>query len=491
MSTSRSGTAVPRAASLCVATGVAAACMLLVLPAHAQTGKPAAVLGGSVRLPDPHVPGYRYPESQDTILKHVNEGDDKWITRHAWGLWTALTTPVLPGVLVYETWDSPDSGSIISPGKLGGGAAQIRHRLQRPRQFHGRAFAKEAAATANAAALPSTSNQVLVTVNWSPEMVDDVKKNDLLSSAQLQKLLTGGTAAIALNNLSITLKPTYLWLGAPLLAGGRYYQLSTWPGPNENPGGFPSNLWGQCVWVDTRDNGKGSGTGATDGTCSADGGSRTPATTYGLANFIHFKLTKTEAEDWKTEGINVTVNGKAYQPTAGESVILAAMHVGTREMTEWTWQTFWWQPDADNPPAPSSKTIAEARPAQLRGAARHYAQCAAYQMVTPNQPVTGGSGTEPWLCYSPYLEAPFTNQVTPAHPQPDLPASAPWTYKGTTYNLNLGVQTNCMSCHLQAAYPQNPSAPQYTADQYIDLNSPEFKGFLQMDFAWSIVDNVK
>ncbi|TLY52589.1 MAG: hypothetical protein E6K53_03780 [Gammaproteobacteria bacterium] len=105
-------------------------------------------------------------------------------------------------------------------------------------------------------------------------------------------------------------------------------------------------------------------------------------------------------------------------------------------------------------------------------------------MVNPNQPITGGSGTQPVLCYNPYLEAPFANN-------PDLPDSQPWTYQGTTYNLNVGVQTNCMACHIQAAYPQNPTAPAYTADRYIDLNNPAFKSYLKMDFSWSIVQNVK
>ncbi|MGH8606165.1 MAG: hypothetical protein ACREX9_01700, partial [Gammaproteobacteria bacterium] len=221
------------------------------------------------------------------------------------------------------------------------------------------------------------------------------------------------------------------------------------------------------------------------------GSSRTPATTYGLGNFIHFKLSPQEAAEWKTEGINVNIGGTTYQPQAGEAVILVAMHVGTREMTEWTWQTFWWQPNPDKPPTPSSPAVAAARPKQLRGAARHYAQCTAYQMVTPNQPITGGTGTQPHLCYSPYLEAPFTNVVTPTHSSPDLLDSQPWTYQGTTYNLSVGVQTNCMSCHIQAAYPQNNNAPGYTADRYIDLNSPAFNNFLKMDFSWSIVQNVK
>lgn len=65
---------------------------------------------------------------------------------------------------------------------------------------------------------------------------------------------------------------------------------------------------------------------------------------------------------------------------------------------------------------------------------------------------------------------------------------------GNHYNLGVGVQTNCMSCHIQAAYPvllKNNVPAWYTADRYIDLHSPAFSTFLKMDFFWSIVQNVK
>ena len=90
-------------------------------------GASDVIITSPVKLPNPHVPGYSYPESQATILKHVNAGDQAWITNHAWGLWTALTTELLPGLRVYETWQSPDNGQILSPGPLSGtGAAQVQ-----------------------------------------------------------------------------------------------------------------------------------------------------------------------------------------------------------------------------------------------------------------------------------------------------------------------------------------------------------------------------
>ncbi len=451
----------------------------------------AQVVVGPLPLPDPHVRGYSYPESEQTILKHVDQGDSGWIATHAWGLWASLTRTVLPGLHVYETWPSPYDGTLIPSGMNSGGATLFRtpdghsavfHALQRPGQFHGHHFVE----LTSAEALPSSSDQVLVTVNWSPQMAMQVTQNNWLSSTTLDAMLAKGETGITLNNMSVSLKPTYFWLGAPLLAHGRYYRLSTWPGPPNPAIAFPSNLWGQCIWIDTQDTGKGSGTGAVDTTCSDDGSSRTAASTYGLADFIHFRLSAREAAAWAEQGINVTVGKTVYKPKPGETVVLAAMHVGTREMTEWTWQTYWWQPNPNKAIAPMTAADLAARPAQVSGAAAHYAMCTAYQMVTPNQPITGGQGTRPVLCYNPYLEAPFSHNR-------DLPGSKPWTYQGVTYDMNVGVQTNCMSCHAQATYAKGDgqNTLPYTGDRYIDLDDADFKPYLKMDFSWSIQQNVK
>jgi len=56
---------------------------------------------------------------------------------------------------------------------------------------------------------------------------------------------------------------------------------------------------------------------------------------------------------------------------------------------------------------------------------------------------------------------------------------------------DVGAQTNCMSCHGQANWNPNnvANAPDYTGDRYIDMNSPQFKGTLKVDFLWSIPGN--
>ena len=109
-----------------------------------------------------------------------------------------------------------------------------------------------------------------------------------------------------------------------------------------------------------------------------------------------------------------------------------------------------------------------------------------YSMVSPPQPYVGGSNTgESVYTYNPWLEAGFTPAI--------LPDSKPGVYNGQPVSNNFGVQTNCMSCHGHANYnPNNIStAPNYTGDQYVDLDDPRFVGTLKVDFLWSLPGNAK
>jgi hypothetical protein len=162
-------------------------------------------------------------------------------------------------------------------------------------------------------------------------------------------------------------------------------------------------------------------------------------------------------------------------------VLLVAMHVGTKEISNWTWQTFFWTPNPAQPLFPSSAFAAGLRPSNLNGAANHYAVATAYAMVWPNQPINGGTntGVTPIIAFNPYLEAGLGN-LSSGRPNQLNP------------NYQWGVQTNCMSCHAQATVvPSSPgSSLPYTADQYISMNDTMFYKFLKVDFAWSIQGNV-
>lgn len=395
------------------------------------------VVFSPVPLPDPGIPGYSFPEPEATVVDWAATGDTAAINLHAWGLWTALTEEtgeMFDGqpLRVFETW--------LTPGDI-----KNDQPPQHPRPLE----------TVNQHQNSDPGATVLGFVKYDPTAADFAEQNNLFSAEMLNMLLAAGDTAIPnFPDTAVTLKPVFQ--PADSLVDDRYYRLPVWPGPPDPVQSWGSTEWPNCIWIDTQDTADGPGT-AVDENCAG----RTDETTYGLGRFIHFIE-------------NGTVN------------ILVAMHVGTREMTRWTWQTFWWTPTPDNPYFPSSAAIAAERPAELQGAPRNYAHCTAYSMVDPPQPNTGGSNVgESVYCYNPWLEAGFTPE--------NLPASQPGMYNGMPVANDFGVQTNCMSCHAQARWPVTPDGnnqnPFYTGDQYIDIDGSQFDGSLKLDFAWSIQGN--
>jgi hypothetical protein len=450
-----------------------------------------------VPLPDPHIAGYKFPEAEDTIVGWTKDNNHRAMDLHAWGIWTALTQDsdqVFNGqkLRVFETWYDPDDlASTATPLTAAGQRIRSPRRLQAPRQFqHGAANQ----ALLNAAG-PHGQSTILAFVKYDPSASDFIVNKNLLSKAQLNTYLNTDhdSAVPAFPSTAIALKPVYTPLPTNQLIDGRYFLLMAWPGPPQltynqaqqlwNSQPFPQSAWAQCIWIDIQ--GKGNSGAGVDKTCAADGSSRTSANTYGVDQFIHYQMTKAEADSANSAARSVQPSSTAAF-SAGDFAVLTAMHVTSREMTRWTWQTFWWTNVPDNPAAPSAASIAAGRPPQLTGVARHYAQCTAYEEVMPPQPNSGGSNTgESVYCYNPYLEAPFSPAVLPN----SIPGMTVRNKQAVKTANNVGVQTNCMSCHETAKFPPDPLP--YTGDRYVDIDDPMFKGFLKVDFLWSIADLAK
>ncbi len=321
-------------------------------------------------------------------------------------------------------------------------------------------------------------------VKYDPTGATHIIDNDLLSKQTLNSLLAKREKKVPdFPITAIALKPVFQTIHQGALVGGQYYKMAAWPGPpgTSLPGDavpFPPSAWKQCIWIDVKNESDGNGSVDTD--CKSDGTSRTSANTYNVSSLINFQLTATEAT------LQNTGREPGKELAEGDYAVLAAMHVTSREITRWTWQTFWWTPNPDKPHFASSPIIAQERPAQLQGAARNYAHAPAYSMKNPPQPDTGGQNEgNSVYSYNPWLEAGFSKSV--------LPDSEPGTYDGNPVPNNVGMQTNCMSCHANANYnPKGiPTAPAYTGDRYVDLNSPQFDGTLQVDFLWSIPGNAQ
>ena len=444
----------------------------------------------AVPMPDPQVPGFHFPESEATILTWVQQENSGSAAAeaaftnlhvHGWGLWTALTMPTSQvdnreQLRTFETWYTPQEIDIVP----GGTASKSPLNLQR---LGPRARASMENFVQFEHGLPPRERELLASqgsetvfgyVKFDPTAADHVIKQNLLSVTTLNLLMAGGAQQIPVfPNTAITLKSAFQIISAKNLVKGRYYRLNAWSGPPLTPQAWAPAQWPGVVWVDVQ--GGGSGSGQIDMEASTDGGTRTDQTTYPVSDFINHRLNALEAAQFNEgqPGSNVA---------SGDYAILVAMHVAGREIARWTWQTFWWSATPDDPQTPSSAAIAALRPAQLKGAPRHYAMALGYNMTAPDQPNVGGqnAGADMYT-YNPYLEARFG------------PKNLPDSQAGTDPNgmnaaNNVGVACNCMSCHIRANYNPNAlaTAPQYAGARYTSLDDPQFAGTLQVDLLWSL-----
>jgi hypothetical protein len=205
------------------------------------------------------------------------------------------------------------------------------------------------------------------------------------------------------------------------------------------------------------------------------------APTVSLARFYAHRLTN--AQDVADAKVYMTMMSSAageqerfvtnagQTPELGDWIVLLGMHVTTKELGDWTFQTFWWMPEARTGP------FASGRPAFVRPPFDNYSMCTAYSTVSP----MGPRGALP-ICFNPYLET-------------DLGATKPYTMEGKTYPADpmAGTRASCQNCHRRAAYPAfDPKIP-YAADVghvyndgYRSPDDPYFAKLLKVDFMWSV-----
>lgn len=419
-------------------------------------------------FPNIGMEGFQFPESQTTIYGWLSDPGTTEVTLHAWGIWAGLTqqTGQTYGdqpLRVYQTW--------MGVGDLAGAAAQMDRsagcaeshagvmRLRLPRQFaHG-----------GLTAAPDAGYHIMETVAYSPDAACFATSNLLFNQSALDRFLVAGDIGKIpeFPVRSITTKPTYYVVHAQ----HGLVRLPSWTTTPEPAKAWKYDAWTTFVYVDL-DNKQQPGKTLVPVTSATPTPEQIQAATCNASDFINFRLDK-RAADYLNDAQD---RGHSQNFEAGDYALLVAMHVTSKEIKNWTWQTFYWAADPANPGMPSSPQDAALMPNAVWGAARHYAVSAAYSMVWPNQPVTGGTdrGATPIIAYNPYLEAGFGPTV---FQQPNL----------FQPDFRYGVQTNCMACHALAT---SSGRLGYTTDQYIDMNSTMFNNDVQLDFAWSVQGNL-
>lgn len=423
-----------------------------------------------VDFPVTKTESFQFPEGQERIYSWLSAKDDASIAKHAWGIWAGLTQPSGQSykgqpLYVFETWMGVGELSAASAtGTRSAGCGMPRYgktKLQRPKQF---------GHVEKLGAPVDTQYTILETVSYSPMAACFATSNLLFNKSVLDSFSVAGDIGRVPDFpvRSIITKPTYYVTKAQT----GLVRVPAWTKTPDPAKAFGNATWNNYIYVDlenTQPPGKAlvpTGENPTE--------AQVRAATCNASDFIYYRLDY-EAAKYLNEHQDVG-GGPANQFHTGDVVLLVAMHVTTKEIKNWTWQTFFWVPDPANPGTPSSPEISAVMPSSVVGAARHYAASPAYSMVSPNQPVTGGSGEGcmPVIAYNPYLEAGFGPKVF-QHPNTWMP------------DFQYGVQTNCMSCHSLATASGKLG---YSTDQYIDMADKAFIGEVQLDFAWSIQGNM-
>lgn len=440
-----------------------------------------------VELPTNIVPGFKFPEDSSVILGWTRDPnfpgnyDSVSVYKHAWGIWAGLTAPTNQSIggqnlLTFETWFGLNNlyDMVGSNNTTGGCEATAqktgRTPLTRPKQFE---HAARFSGTTLQAQNTESNSGFWVTVSYSPAAACYATTNSIFKTSVLnQKFISGGQGAIPVfPNNSITIKPTYMVYDDET---DGILQLPAW---NTAPVPANADFFGSTdtyVLVDTK-NGQTPNKTVVPISKKETDPTKIANATCNLTDFIYFKVDQTMADFMNkqdsVQGMNNSVNGYGTAK-AGQLALLVAMHVTTKEISNWTWQSYYWTPNPANPGSPSSVLAANNRPVQITGAAAHYAANAAYVMTMPGK--TPADKRLPMFGYNPYLEGGFGPTVFP--------------FTNTQFpDFKYGVQSNCMSCHaLAIADTTRVTGGLYTTDQEINLKDPYFNNQVSLDFAWSI-----
>jgi hypothetical protein len=422
--------------------------------------------------PEPIPAGYGFPTPKAVIDHWVDTSDTAKIREHAWNLWAGMAAnsgqsydgQTLP---IWETWYGTEE--VFPPTGTGGvatAAALLKPDRAPPRAFISPNQFRHLARLKGLATANGPSDVQVVSFNkFDPAAADFIvaphagpkdavyfyntqSSLDALNAAW-PAATTGEKRGIDdFPDRAIETKPVLGLVSATGLTPQPLWQGLAGSTNQTNP--TPST-WTTCVLIDPK------GTGGVRSATPAEIAAANPVTglacktyLYGpLSLFYSFSMNAQEAAAFNT--------AQQSGAKAGDYAVLLAMHVNTKEITFWTWQTFYWQPGADTPNGfPGSKA---GQPASLPSPWNNYASCTAYDQTTKPH------GKTMTVCFNPYLE--------------------------TSSGIPAGITSNCVSCHGAALVPS--SAANYPPDYKhpIDFfHSPIYftKSTTHTDFSWAVAN---
>lgn len=436
--------------------------------------------GAQTIAPQNFPAGFQFPLPAATIDAWVIANDQTAIRTRAWNLWQAMGTPsgqIYNGanLPIWETWYGAEElfpANATCAQSLAQAAAARRpgRAFVDPNQFshqpNGARRITQAAAPR--AAAPSPSDFQVVSFNKFNGPFGDFVMSPQPGPAgpglpycyRSQASLTALAAAFANANTpgqsrKINDFPQPAIATKPVMAvvkGSGVTVLPMWQGiANSTNATNPTpNTWRRCVVIDP------ALTQLPAGPPDPSIVPRTPnlaCNQYSwalLSQLYSFQLSANEATAFNQAQ-------PAGGAAAGDYAVLVAMHVTTKEIPFWTWQTYYWQPIGDTPNGfPGSKAN---QPSSLPSPWNNYAMCTAYSQNTPF-----GSNAMT-VCFNPYLET-----------SPSIPA---------------GITSNCMSCHGVAQAGPNGNYPAAYTARIPFFTDPTYftpsatNQFVITDFSWA------
>lgn len=418
---------------------------------------------------------YGIPAPEYVLLGAAARGDWRAVRRHAWAVWASLNAPSgvrangeeLP---VWQTWyDVPEVFAASPPGET-------------ERRF-GRELRPLAQTVVGHRAAGGRDATVFGFVKYNRSARDFLRGHALDRAATLATLQARFDARRTPNEWRIIppFPPDAIVLKAAfwLVPGDRVSAFPYWDPAAPPPAGgrTPNHLtWKRCVAIDP----SGALAEGTIRRLACNGGRAVDARVVHLDRFVRYRLATPEdvarvrgfAKDISMHTDQERMVTGALVPHVGDYVVLTAMHVTTKEIAAWTWQSFWWTPDASRPPFGGDQ------PSFVQGAPRSYAMCEALAMDVPRE-ANGG----PHRCFNPYLET-------------DLGPTKPYLDRGRVMPADpmAGTRANCMACHARAGWPAKMDPPFTDAasmggianEGYRPPDSPYYAHLVRTDFLWSI-----
>jgi hypothetical protein len=231
---------------------------------------------------------------------------------------------------------------------------------------------------------------------------------------------------------------------------------------------------------------------------------------FNLSDFHYIKLTQAQVDSLKTGILKELMGPNIDNIEVGDYAILTSFHISTREINDWTWQTFWWQPTGSeslyqNGVQLHQEVLFNTNP--LYKPLKHFRTGVGYSYATANK--------EAVINANPYLEGSFgmlkgletvfgakadTNSVNIFLRDESNPANPmPLSYDGVNYvhTPTFGLKTNCVTCHRAAAYPLDSygTLPASTGGIYPDYgllkgNEDLFVNRVTTGFLWGVVNKI-